>query len=293
MEFFKYHALGNDMVIIDPAKFTLPLSTASIRLICNRNFGLGADGICYGPLNQTPLKMHFFNPDGSESFKSGNGLRIFARYLWDYGYVKTEDFIIQIADESIQVKINDTYGHTITTSMGRLSFLSRDIPMKGFNREVIKEKVTIEDCNHIITAVTIGNPHCVIFSDDNDVINKARQLGPIIEIASLFPQRTNVQFVNVIDPHTIKIGIWERGAGYTLASGSSASAAAGAAIKTGRCISPVTVHMPGGTALVNITPKWDVRLSGSVEAVGMGQFASDFINKLHQTNISSNENVTL
>ncbi|MCB0209004.1 MAG: diaminopimelate epimerase [Anaerolineae bacterium] len=274
------------MIVIDPAKFALPLTSQSIRHICERNFGLGADGICYGPLNQTTLKMRFFNPDGSESLKSGNGLRIFARYVWDYGYVTQRDFSIQITDETIAVEIHDDGGHTITTSMGQVSFLSPNIPVKGPTREVIEENTTIKGIHHIITAVTIGNPHCVIFSDNDDVIEKAQHFGPMIETDSLFPQRTNIQFVQVIDHHTIKIGIWERGAGFTLASGSSASAAAATAIQTGRCISPVTVHMPGGTAVVSITPKWDVTLSGSVEAVGAGHFASDFINKLQQANLS-------
>lgn len=278
VQFFKYQALGNDMVVIDPTKFALPLTAASARLICDRNFGLGADGICYGPTSRQGLKMRFLNPDGSESLKSGNGLRIFARYLWDYHYVSSLNFTIQIADEQIDVKIEDDAARTITTTMGQLSFSSRHIPVAGPARAVVEEKVAIDGMEYRITAVTLGNPHCVIFTD-SAVTEQARQVGPKIEVDELFPQRTNVQCVQIIDQHTIEIGIWERGAGYTLASGSSACAAAGAAIKTGRCLSPVTVKMAGGTALVTMTPTGQVALSGRVEAVAAGEFAPDFIDR--------------
>ena len=280
-EFFKYQALGNDMVVIDPARFDLPLTPTTIQLICNRHFGLGADGICYGPLpdGEHPRKMRFFNPDGSEAERSGNGLRIFARYLWDHGYVSSQTFEMWISGQIISAEIKDSPARTIALQMGHLSFSSADIPVTGPNRSIVAEPMTFGSATVPVTAVTIGNPHCVIFVKDN-AMQLARQLGPIVETSPQFPNRTNVQFVRVIDKHIIEIEIWERGAGYTLASGTSASATAGAAIKTGQCDSPVEVRMAGGIATVAVDAEWQVTLTGSVEAVCFGSFAGDFAEHL-------------
>lgn len=278
--FHKYQALGNDMVVLDPATFTRPLTPELIRRICDRHFGLGADGICYGPLpDLSPPHMRFFNPDGSEAEKSGNGLRIFARYLWDLGYVSGPVYEIRINQEPIAVRIEDNSAQTITTTIGRLSFHSATIPVAGRPREVIEEAITVEaggqEHAYRITAVSAGNPHCVIFVPELSTA-EVKRVGPALETAPLFPQRSNVQFARLVDQHTIQIEIWERGAGYTLASGTSASAAAGAAIRTGRCRSPVEVRMAGGTVQVAIDDDWQVTLTGRVAAVCAGQFAPDF-----------------
>jgi len=278
--FYKYQALGNDMVVIDPARFAFPLTPATIRHICDRHFGLGADGVCYGPLpgGPHPRQMRFFNPDGSESGKSGNGLRIFARYLWDQGYAQNRVFEIGIGEEVVTVEVKDAAAQTLTIAMGRLSFYSHDIPVSGPPREVVNETVRLAGRDYRITAVTIGNPHCVIFTEEVSE-ETTRAAGPAIEVDALFPERTNVQFARVVDRHTLQIEIWERGAGYTLASGTSACAAAGAAIKTGRCDSPVEVPMAGGVAQVEIDPQWRVRLTGEVEAVASGVFAPNLVAK--------------
>jgi diaminopimelate epimerase len=278
--FYKYQALGNDIVIIDPQKFDYLLSPAAIRLICDRHHGLGADGICYGPLpDQEHLHaMRFFNPDGSEAEKSGNGLRIFARYLWDLAYVSSQNFEIHINNELIQVEVKDQAAQTIITTLGQLSFASQTIPVGGPPREVVEEQMTFGGTVYPVTAVTIGNPHCVVFTDNLSTAT-TQSLGPMIETAPQFPNRINVQLAKVVDRHTLQIEIWERGAGYTLASGTSASAAAGAAIKTGRCDSPVEVQMPGGSVSVTIDEDWQVRLTGRVEAVCHGIFAADLTAK--------------
>lgn len=269
MQFHKYQALGNDMIVIDPAAFDLPLTPSRIQLICDRHLGVGADGICYGPLPKSdyPLTMRFFNPDGSEAEKSGNGLRIFARYVRDRGYTNRLEFTIAISNEVIPVTILDKAGQQFTLGMGPLSFA------------FVEQACLFDEEEVVATAVSIGNPHCIIFTDDLTVI---RKLGPLIENAPQFPNRTNVQLVRVADQHTVDIEIWERGAGYTLASGSSASAAAGAAIKTSRCTSPVTVRMAGGSVWVEINDDWQVVLTGAVAAVYQGNFAYDFLEQLRQ-----------
>lgn len=284
-QFYKYQALGNDMIVIDPARFEGPLSPALIRLICDRHLGLGADGLCYGPLPEVERgpAMRFFNPDGSEAEKSGNGLRIFARYLWDYGYVSSRTFEVWIKGEAIKTEIKDETARTIAMRMGRLSFYSEAIPVAGPGREVVEEAMRFGEIDYRATAVTIGNPHCVIFVADLSAASLHEQ-GPLIEVAPNFPRRTNVQFVRVLDRQTIQIEIWERGAGYTLASGTSACATAGAAIKTGRCHSPVQVQMAGGTATVVVDETWQVTLTGTVEAVYQGSFAGDFVARVKAVN---------
>jgi diaminopimelate epimerase len=222
--------------------------------------------------------MQFFNPDGSEAEKSGNGLRIFGRYLWDQGYVSTQNFEIIIQEQAIAVTVKNMEATELALEMGQLSFFNNDIPLNGPLREVVEETITIANTSLVITAVTIGNPHCIIFTESH-LLELAHEFGPLIETNPLFPNRTNVQFAQVIDQHTIAIEIWERGAGYTLASGTSACAAAGAAIKTGHCTSPLRVHMAGGSALVEIDDKWQVTLTGNVEAVCHGQFSKALLDR--------------
>ncbi len=266
--FHKYQALGNDMIVIDPASFPTPLTPETIQLLCDRHFGIGADGICYGPLpEQRPaLAMRFFNPDGSEAEKSGNGLRIFARYVWDSGYVNNHIFTIHIHGETVPVELLDHQANRLRLGMGRLTFNWVNEPLT-IGKEVVRG-----------TAVSIGNPHYVIFRDDLGTIHR---IGPQIETAPIFPQRTNVQLVQVIDEHTIRIAIWERGAGYTLASGTSASAAAGTAVSLGHCSSPVEVQMDGGTAQVEISENWDVMLVGAVTAVYQATLSPEMIENLN------------
>jgi len=259
--FTKYTALGNDMIVIDPAHCQAAMTAENIRLICDRHFGVGADGICYGPLPGPVLGMRFFNPDGSEAERSGNGLRIFARYLWDAEYVTSDHFVMGMGDQTIPTHINSATG-LITLEMGDLQILFRDQPLAIGEEQVLA------------TAVSIGNPHCIIFTAELD---RVHSWGPLIETAPQFPNRTNVQLVNVLDAQTIQIEIWERGAGYTLASGTSASAAAAAAFHTGRCVSRhITVQMAGGHLSVEVLDD-GVRLTGPVTAVYQGEFSPDLL----------------
>ncbi|MBP6471067.1 MAG: diaminopimelate epimerase [Chloroflexi bacterium] len=265
--FWKYQALGNDMLVIDPAVFPLTLTPARARLLCHRHFGLGADGICYGPLpgEPGPNTMRFLNPDGSEAEKSGNGLRIFARYLWDVGLAHGRSYTITIHGQTIQADVLDDEARTIALAMGQLTF------------SWVEEEVAVDGAVVRLTAVSIGNPHCVLFTDD---LTAVHTIGPKLETSPLFPNRTNVQLVHVVDAHSMEIAIWERGAGYTLASGTSASAAAGTAVRTGRCQSPVTVRMAGGEATVTVDENWQVVLTGGVTAVAQGTIAPDLLREL-------------
>jgi diaminopimelate epimerase len=277
MRFFKYHALGNDYIVLNPSDFpnwTAP-DRGQIRVICHRNFGVGSDGILWGPLpsDKGDFGLRIFNPDGSEAEKSGNGLRIFSRFLLDEGLAAQASFTVETPGGLVRAESRDQ-GSVITIAMGSASFESGRIPVVGASREVINEAIEIQGRRFTFCAATIGNPHCVIPLDDVSP-DLARRFGPDIETHPLFPNRTNVQFLKVIDRNNIRIEIWERGAGYTLASGSSSSASAAVAHRLGLVDRDVTVHMPGGTIGIEIGDGYAIQMTGSVNKVAEGTLHPD------------------
>ncbi|WP_026735773.1 diaminopimelate epimerase [Fischerella sp. PCC 9605] len=275
MKFYKYHALGNDYLVINPKDLPFPLTPEKIKVICHRHFGIGSDGILLGSLPSPTGKfaLRIFNPDGSEAEKSGNGLRIFSRYLWDLGLVGEEPFTIQTVGGMVHSAVKDG-GKTVEVEMGKVSFWSDEIPVAGDRREVIEESIYIGDKTFSFCAATIGNPHCILpLPEVTPAI--AKQYGPGIEIHPLFPNRTNVQFMKVLNRNQIQIEIWERGAGYTLASGSSSSAAAAVAHKLGLCDSAIAVQMPGGSIYIQINQDFTILMTGSVTKVSEGKLSEE------------------
>ncbi|MBA4136488.1 MAG: diaminopimelate epimerase [Opitutus sp.] len=279
MRFHKYHALGNDYLVLNPADFPdWPAPTSDqIRVICHRNFGLGSDGILWGPVRTTrgDFGLRIFNPDGSEAEKSGNGLRIFARYLFDQGRVGGPPFTIDTSGGVVEVELREN-GQVITVAMGQVSFASTQIPVDGPPREVLGEKIQVLDREFTFSAATIGNPHCVIPLPEISE-SLARRYGAAIETAPRFLNRTNVQFVRVLDRSNIQLEIWERGAGYTLASGSSSSAAAAVAHRLGLVDRVLTVHMPGGDLGIEIGEDYGVRMTGPVTRVAAGALCEEML----------------
>lgn len=265
--FQKYHALGNDYFVLDPSSGELP-DAQGVEAVCHRNFGLGSDGILYGPLPSevADFRLRILNPDGSEAEKSGNGLRIFCRYLHDRGEVTDRPFTIETLGGVVSACIHDP-ADSIEVEMGSVSFSSEVIPVVGESREVIRETLEAGGESVEFSAATIGNPHCVVLRDKVSE-EEARRLGPYLENHPNFPNRTNVQFLEVIDRANIRLEIWERGAGYTLASGSSSSAAASVARKLGLVDQSVTVHMPGGVLTLEISDNFSVRMTGPVRRIG-------------------------
>lgn len=275
MKFYKYHALGNDYLVMDSAEAVSELKPDAIRLICHRHFGVGSDGILLKvpPANRDQFAVRIFNPDGSEAEKSGNGIRIFSRFLWDCGLVKDSEFTIQTLGGTVRATVLER-GRSVRVEMGQVSFSSDRIPVAGVKREVINESISVGDKTFRFCAATIGNPHCVIPLETISA-DLARQYGPLIEIHPYFPKRTNVQFMKVLDRRNIQIEIWERGAGYTLASGSSSSASAAVAHKLGLCDPHLSVHMPGGIISIEIGPDYSVLMTGSVTKVAEGTISSE------------------
>jgi diaminopimelate epimerase len=279
IDFYKYHALGNDYLVMDPARSDVTLSPERVRRICDRHSGVGADGILTGPHHDAGgiIRLRIFNPDGSEAEKSGNGIRIFARYLHEAGYVTTPEFQLRTAGGDVGVRLLDDHANRIEVDMGMPSFQSGDLHMSGHAREMVDEPLTVADEELRVTCVSMGNPHCVVLMPTAKEVSpeRARRLGPMIERAPVFTHRTNVQLAHVVDERMIQVEIWERGAGYTLASGTSACAAAAAARRLGLVGDAVTVRMPGGTLDVTFPASGHVLLTGPVAGVARGHFHPD------------------
>ncbi|MEC8243625.1 MAG: diaminopimelate epimerase [Verrucomicrobiota bacterium] len=269
MKFEKYHALGNDYLIYDPFGTDHQFPADEIIRICHRNFGLGSDGILVGPLQteKADFGLRILNPDGSEAEKSGNGLRIFARYLYDQKKVGSSPFTVDTLGGIVTCEVTAD-ASSISVEMGKVSFHSDIIPVtvEGDAREVLNEEITVNSETYKYYAGTIGNPHCVVpLPEISEEL--ARKLGPELENHLLFPNRTNVQLLQVLDRNRIRIEIWERGAGYTLASGSSSSAAGAVARKMGACDENITVEMPGGEIGLVIDDDFNVKMTGPATRV--------------------------
>jgi len=277
MRFHKYQALGNDYLVLEvPGAGDAVPSPELVRAVCDRHFGVGADGVLVE--SAAPggrLALRIFNPDGSEAEKSGNGLRIFARYLWDRGRVGGEVFEVATRGGVARCQVRDA-GRAVFVEMGVASFDALVIPVAGPRREVVDEELEVGGERLRFTAVSVGNPHCVVFVDA-PTPELARRLGPSLEAHPVFPRRTNVQFARVVDRGRIELEIWERGAGYTLASGSSACAAAAASVRLGLCDGAVTVAMPGGELAITVAADYGLTMFGPVRKVAEGAVAEELL----------------
>ena len=267
MNYLKYHALGNDYLVLDPKDTGELPSKDAIARICHRNFGLGSDGILYGPLesDKADFGLRILNPDGSEAEKSGNGLRIFARYLYDTGAVKNESFTVDTLGGMVTCQIADSAG-SITVDMGQVRFSEAEQ-----SDPKIGQPLTFNGKTQTVYIANIGNPHCVLVQDEISA-KQTSEDGALIEVHASFPNRTNVQFLKFIDRNNIQIEIWERGAGYTLASGSSSCAAAAVAHRIGLCDRDITVHMPGGKIAIHIDSGFAIRMTGPATRVASMNF---------------------
>lgn len=284
-EFVKAHGLGNDYIIVNEGDLDFRLTPEAVRLLCSRHYGVGSDGILvlFGP-RTAPFGLRIFNPDGSEAEKSGNGIRIFAKYLFEQGFTSEKTFYIETKGGIVRVEL-EVEGDCVsfvTVEMGRASFRSLDIPITGEEREALNEELDVNGERVQFTAVSVGNPHCVITVDLLDP-EELRRLGPQIEHHPLFPQRTNVQFVKVGSRDRMAILVWERGAGYTLASGTSACAAAAACRRLGLVDEQVNVQMPGGELGITIQSDWELVMKGPVSEVFTGTLSTDLIEEIRKT----------
>lgn len=271
----KYHGLGNDYLVFDPNKNELELNEANVKMICNRNVGLGSDGILEGPLLGEHLAVKIWNPDGSVAEKSGNGVRIFAKYLKDAGYVQKKNYELMTDGGIVESTYLNEEGSRLRISMGKLSFVSEEIPVIGERREVINEDMVFGNNLYPATCVSVGNPHCVIPMQEisKELVCK---IGVHSESARYFPERVNTEIMKVTDRNNIAIETYERGAGYTMATGTGACAAAAVAYKLGLTENKMLVHMPGGDLQVEIADDWNVYITGDVFYIAEIKLSTEF-----------------
>lgn len=272
----KYHGLGNDYLVLDPNKNELQLQERHIVRLCRRNIGVGADGILYGPVfDGEHIGVQIYNPDGSEAERSGNGVRIFAKYLLDAGYIPRKTFTLTTKAGDVVVDFLNEDGSRMKVNMGKARFAGGVLSGIRSSEEIVNEPLIFHGQLYNATCVSMGNPNCVIMMEEVNG-SKAKELGPYVENASYFPNRINMQLCHVLDRGHVQVEIYERGAGYTLASGTGACAAATAAYRLGLCDGSITVSMPGGELLVEIKPDYTVYLTGDVCKVGTIHLAENF-----------------
>ena len=358
--FFKGHGLGNEYIVLDPDELTFRLTPGRIARICDRVKGIGSDGVLtLEDSHSAEFGLRIWNPDGSESETSGNGLRIFALYLHATGRTRKKEFTVETPGGTVRVETRHDrqgaedeagvvgavaeagvvgavaeagtvcgakkpHGRRIaegddgtvsgaTVHMGKASFDPGALPCTLEADELIEQPIHVAGETQTFTGVSVGNPHCVVFrsrgrrrsgtdprrhedpnQERDDLTRRADsvrredplsqhtdlpwsradllRLGPALETHPIFPQRTNVQLAERTGPNSICILIWERGAGETLSSGSSACAAASAAVRLGLVTSPVTVESPGGALFVDVNEAFDLTLKGPVAEVARGTF---------------------
>jgi diaminopimelate epimerase len=286
-QFVRSHGLGNDYLVVDGARLGFALTEERIRRICDRHTGVGSDGILevVTPPAGFDAAVRIYNPDGSEAEKSGNGVRIFAKFCLDHGYVAADRPVkIHTLGGPVEAHLIAREGNrtVLRVSMGRVSFRCADLPMAPSPPvdEWVQRKLPVGDRQFAATCLSVGNPHAVLLDAPFDEAT-TRQYGPLVENHAFFPRRTNVQLVQVVDRSTVKAMIWERGAGWTLSSGSSSCAVAAACVRAGLVDHAVKVVMPGGTLDVIVHDDWRLEQIGFAQEIAVGELGGDLVADLN------------
>ncbi len=279
VNFTKMQGLGNDFIILDLAEFKKIENNIDtvIPKICNRNFGIGADGVIVvndkENESDTDIAWYFYNSDGSIAQMCGNGMRCFARYIYDKGILnKKKSFSVSTkAGVIVPEIISDSL---VKVNMGKPVLDSKKIPFTP--EDNLNYEIELWSKKFILNAVSMGNPHCVIFTDE-DTKTLAKDYGSDIELSDLFPEKTNVEFVKIISKEEIILDVWERGCGITLACGTGACASVVAGILNGLLSNKVLVHLPGGDLSIEWNgsisdPSYDVFMQGPAEYSFIGSF---------------------
>jgi diaminopimelate epimerase len=275
IRFTKMHGLGNDYHFIEGNQYPAMDWPELSRQMSHRHLGVGSDGIILVmPGEQHEFRMRIFNADGSEAETCGNGIRCFAQYVYERGMTQATEFTIETlaGPNRVVLQVEDGKVARVRSNMGRPRFERSEIPMLGAPGRVLEEPLEIMGQTLHITCANIGNPHAVIFVEDAKAVDLAK-LGPQVEHHPTFPQRTNVEFVNVIDRGNIVMRIWERGSGITMASGSGSCGAALASMITGRTDRRVNVHLVYGVLTIEWAGDDCVYQEGPATEVFSGDWA--------------------
>jgi len=278
VEFVKYHGLGNDFILVDNRASSEPCLTPGQAIeLCDRHFGIGADGVIFALPGRdgTDYTMRIFNSDGSEPEMCGNGIRCLGRFLADLETADTgvakQKYLIHTLAGVMTPKL-EANGQ-VTVDMGMPHLLAAEIPttLAAGDQRVIDQPLEVVDRTWQVTCVSMGNPHCITFVDDVAAI-PLEQIGPQFEHHAVFPQRINTEFIQVVRSDYLKMRVWERGAGITLACGTGACASLVAGVLTGRCDRRATIELPGGCLEIEWTIDDRIYMTGSATKVFSGTF---------------------
>jgi len=274
------HGLGNDYLVVEPAALPpgVQLNPATARLICDRHRGVGSDGILEllaAPPEPGHFAVRIWNPDGSVAEKSGNGLRIVAKYLAEHGHAPADRFTIVTPGGAAAVMV------ARDPATGRVGAVTVDMGVPIFDP---RTTLTVDNHDYAVTVLTVGNPHCIVIVPDVATV-PLDVLGPAIERHPAFPQRTNVQFATPVDRGHVRAIVWERGAGVTLASGSSACAVTAVCQRLGLADPDVLIAMPGGALRVRRDEHDHLWLTGAVEEICQGTFSADLLVHLRRLSV--------
>jgi len=288
MQFIKMHGLGNDFVIVDlltkKQNIFKDLGKAAVS-VCERNFGIGADGLVFIlPSDKADIKMRIFNSDGSEAEMCGNVIRCVARYVYDMNIMKNNRISVEtLAGIMVpEIIFDDKNKAVVRVNMGKPILDPAKVPVKITENDldgIVNEKLKVDEREFSITCVSMGNPHCVIFVSDLE-IEEVVDWGPKIETHAVFPKKTNVEFVKILNGNEVKMQVWERGAGLTLACGTGACAAAVAAVLNGLTNKKVQVHLSVGSLLVEWASDGNVYMTGPAEYVYFGELHEEFLQNI-------------
>lgn len=274
MKFTKMHGIGNDYIYINcfEEKVENP-SELSVRL-SDRHFGIGSDGIILiEPSANADCRMDIYNADGSQAMMCGNGIRCVGKYVYERGIAKKDVLKIDTMSgiKTLRLDIQDDTVKSVTVDMGQPVLNAQEIPAVFANDQIINEPITVDGVEYRITCVSMGNPHCVIFVDDVNKID-IEKVGSKFENHAMFPNRANIEFVQILNKNEINMRVWERGSGETLACGTGACASAVACFLNNKTERQVKVHLRGGDLQIN----WDEK-TGNVFMAGPAEFVFDGI----------------
>ena len=278
--FTKMHGAGNDYIYIDLFKAPLDFDPADLaRKMSPRHFSVGGDGVVLIlPSTVADAKMRMFNLDGSEGKMCGNAIRCVAKYISDHGLVKKDVVTIETLSGIKTLRLFFENGAVVRVSvdMGRAVFDPHEIPVLFDGAEMVEEPVVVLGEHYRLTAVSMGNPHAVVFTQGVEGMD-LQKIGPTFENLSIFPERVNTEFVEVLDKRTLRMRVWERGSGETYACGTGACATVAAAVKTGRVPAgeEVTVRLIGGDLQITVTPDYRVTMTGPATEVYQGVYQYD------------------
>lgn len=277
MYFTKMHGTGNDFIVIEDFEGKIKDYGKAAKVLCDRHYGIGADGILVVAKSlNSDAKMMIYNSDGSFAEMCGNGIRCFAKYIYDSGIAKKDTVLVETTDGIKYIDLVKEYGKVTAAkvNMGMPKFDTKSIPAIFNAKEIISEKITIGQDEFIITSLNMGVPHTILFIDDINSIDP-KALGPKIEKSSYFPQGTNVNFVEVLNDSEFSVKTWERGAGLTLACGTGACASLVACVLNGKTRRSAKAHLLGGDLYIEWVDDKDVYMTGPCETVFTGEYKKD------------------